>query len=247
MSSTEFADLVMQRLRSFWGYGSLEAPTWFVGMEEGLGPETELLPRFRASAGRTTIDLRSDMQNVPTHMKWFRKYPAPKKTPIQPGWRYLIALYLHVRKGRKPTTEDIRHYQAEILADTKLQDSCALELMPLPAKSTNEESWIYGQLGIDALSNRNAYLRQFKAERVKGLQKLISDYEPRLVIFYALGYMEDWIKIIGQRPIKITEGMYFVKVEDISFCIVPQGVAFGMSYGRIEEFSELIKARVKLI
>ena len=38
------SDILQDRIKNFWGYGSLDAKVWFVGMEEGLGPtvDTEL-------------------------------------------------------------------------------------------------------------------------------------------------------------------------------------------------------------
>ena len=40
------AELVRGR-ENFWGYGSFEAPTWFIGREEGGDPSDELAPQFR--------------------------------------------------------------------------------------------------------------------------------------------------------------------------------------------------------
>ena len=31
--------LIKRRIENFWGYGSFEAPVWFVGMEEGRDPK----------------------------------------------------------------------------------------------------------------------------------------------------------------------------------------------------------------
>jgi len=58
------AELVERRIANFWGYGSFGSPAWFVGMEEGLGPETEIEERFRAADGKATIDRRDRRQSV---------------------------------------------------------------------------------------------------------------------------------------------------------------------------------------
>ena len=58
-------EIVHRRIANFWGYGSFSAPAWFVGMEEGLRPETELEERFRVSEGKATIDIRRDMARIP--------------------------------------------------------------------------------------------------------------------------------------------------------------------------------------
>ena len=53
-------ELVGRRIANFWGYGSFGSPVWFVGMEEGLGPEREIEERFRAAAEKATIVFRCD-------------------------------------------------------------------------------------------------------------------------------------------------------------------------------------------
>jgi len=58
------AELVERRIANFWGYGSFGSPAWFVGMEEELGPVTEIEERFRAADGKATIDRRDRRQSV---------------------------------------------------------------------------------------------------------------------------------------------------------------------------------------
>src|SRR5215813_13065504 len=62
-------DYIRWRLENFWGYGSLDAPVWFVGMEEGLsnGGEDYLPARFAATNGKALVDIRRDMINVKDH------------------------------------------------------------------------------------------------------------------------------------------------------------------------------------
>ncbi len=119
------ADLVSRRIRNFWGYGNLAAAVWSVGMEEGLGPETELEARFQAADGKATIDMRRDMAAVPQHMQWFRP-PAP---PIQPNWKYPIALYLYLMNDGPPSTEEVRGYQRDVLGDIDRKDSCVIVMI----------------------------------------------------------------------------------------------------------------------
>jgi hypothetical protein len=49
-------DLIIERIKNFWGYGSFSAPVWFVGMEEGLNPDIdvqELNLRFQLGHGES--------------------------------------------------------------------------------------------------------------------------------------------------------------------------------------------------
>jgi hypothetical protein len=144
------AELVRRRIANFWGYGGFAAAVWFVGMEEGLGPETELAARFSAADGKMTIDMRRDMAAVPQHMRWFH----PAAPPIQQNWKYPIALYLNLKNGRPPLAEEVRAYQLDVLGDVDRKDSCVIELMPLPARSTGDADWRY----LKFVGSRQQYL-----------------------------------------------------------------------------------------
>ena len=107
----DFKYLIEERIKNFWGYGSLEATTWFVGMEEGLdanATKEQLIARFKSAHGKATVDMRRDMQEVKDHIRWFHS-----DSDIQPSWKYLIALYLYIKHKKKPTKEEIRKYQSE--------------------------------------------------------------------------------------------------------------------------------------
>lgn len=235
-------DILQNRIKNFWGYGSLEAPVWIVGMEEGLNPTTdteELEVRFRAADGKTTIDMRRDMAHLVGHMKWFRK-----NSPIQATWKYPIALYLYLKNKKVPSQQDIRDHQGLVLGDTVLKESTTIELMPLPSQSANESTWLYKKYGIPNLSSRKEYLATYKPKRVQELKNLVQTYSPKLVIFYSIGYLLEWAEIIGKKPEKITSQMYFAQNSKTTFCILPQGASFGMSYDRLYEYAEKIKDRI---
>jgi hypothetical protein len=106
------ADLVHRRITNFWGYGSFEAPVWYVGIQEALGSETDPTERFLATDGKTTVDIRRDMARALHHLAWFVP-PAPK---IQPNFKYPISLHLYFKYGRAATREDVRAYQLSALA-----------------------------------------------------------------------------------------------------------------------------------
>jgi hypothetical protein len=124
---------LVERRLNFWGYGSLEAPVWFVGMEEGLGDtgEEELEIRFRATAGKAMVDMRRDMSDVPNHMRWLQP-----PYPIQNNWKYPIALYLYFKNDVPPTQEDVRRYQAHTLGDIDLKDTAVTNLCHFPHEAS---------------------------------------------------------------------------------------------------------------
>lgn len=233
------SNLLNDRIENFFGYGSLDSTVWFVGMEEGLNPTTdteELELRLRSAFGKTTVDMRKDMSSLKGHMRWFKK-----DSPIQPTWKYPIALYLYLKNNRIPTKEEIREHQGLILGDKEKKESTTIELMPLPSQKANESTWLYSKYNIPGLNSRNEYIEKYKPERVKKLKELIEKHHPKLVIFYSIGYLQEWTEIIGQEPIKITDQMYFINKGNTNFCILPQGASHGMSYARIYEYGGKIK------
>lgn len=238
-------DLIQRRINNFWGYGSLEAPVWFVGMEEGLGPTVdteELEVRFRSADEKTTIDMRRDMGHLVGHMKWFRK-----NSPIQATWKYPIALYLYLKNHKIPTQQEIREHQGLVLGDTLKKESSTIELMPLPSQKAHQSTWLYEKYGILGLSSRKEYLATCKPKRVQELKNLVRKYSPELIIFFSVGYLPEWTEVIGEKPKEITKQMYFLKTKKTSFCILPQGASFGMSYKRLYEFAEIIKNKITFL
>lgn len=238
------ANIIQKRLELFWGYGNFEAPVWFVGMEEGLGKNTsvkELEARFVAADGKMTVDMRRDMAQVPDHIRFFKE-----SAPVQASWKYPIALYLYLKNRKEPSKQDIRDYQMYMLGDSELKNDAAIELMPLPSHKANEDTWIYDKYGIFGLGSRSEYLNAYKPKRVRELANLIEIHSPKLVIFYSKSYLPDWIQIIGEKPKEIISQMYFIKNCKTSFCVIPQGVARGMSYARIYEFAQNICDEAKI-
>ena len=235
-------ELVQSRINTFWGYGNLEAPTWFVGMEEGLEPDAtlaHLAERFRVAHGKTTTDMRRGMEYVYGHTRWFNRDAA-----IQPTWKYPIALYLYFKLGRIPAKEEILNFQALKLGDSEEKETMNVELMPLPSNKAHERTWLYSTLDIPGLSTRSLYLATYKPERVRKLHEFFHTYKPKLAIFYSLTYLPDWTAVIGSEPEEITKGMYFAKTNSTACCIIPQSASFGMSYARLYEFAEKVRDRI---
>jgi hypothetical protein len=233
------SNLLNDRIENFFGYGSLDSIVWFVGMEEGLNPDIdvkELDLRLKCAFGQTTVDMRKDMSLLKGHMKWFKK-----DSPIQATWKYPIALYLYLKNNTIPEKEEIREHQGLILGDKDKKESTTIELMPLPSQKTHESTWLYGKYNVAGLNSRSEYLEMYKPERVQKLKKLIEKHQPKLVIFYSLTYLPEWIEIIGSKPKEITKQMYFIKKGNTSFCILPQGASHGMSYARVYEYGDKIK------
>ena len=235
-SEGNFRYLVTQRIKHFWGYGSLDSDTWFVGMEEGCdGSIPKLIKRFEQTAHGEVFDICDDMRSEPDHMDWFKDGAA-----TQPTYRKLIYLLLYFQNKKEPTLEDIRAYQINHFGRKK-GNHAVLELMPLPARSLNVKDWVYASSGIEGLESRREYLKKYKPERVKRLRELIQKHKPKLVIFYSMGYLKDWKEAVEVSFNNVIDGkLYIAKDDSTLYAIVPHSVAHKMSNTDWKEIAEKI-------
>ena len=103
----EFKILIQERIKNFWGYGNLDSPYWFIGMEEGYNEDNEILhDRFTATAHQQICDIYDDLKVDPGHVVWFEK-----SAKIQPTWRRLIEMMLYAETNTFPDKEEIRAFQ----------------------------------------------------------------------------------------------------------------------------------------
>ena len=216
----EFKVLIQERIKNFWGYGNLDSPYWFIGMEEGYGEEEKtLLQRFRETSHLQVCDIYD-----PTHQFWFEE-----GAPIQRTWRRLIEMILYSETGTHPDKEAIRRFQIERLGRKK-SNHALLELMPLPSRSIAEKHWLYADSGVEGLSSRKDYLETYKPERIEALRVLIEKYKPKYVICYSLSYQEDWQKLTDASFIEVhPRRLYLARDGETTIAITPHSVMQGLS------------------
>jgi len=221
----EFKALIRERIKNFWGYGNLNSPYWFIGMEEGCSDDLSLLQaRFQETAGQNTCDIYEDMQMEPSHTAWFED-----GAQIQSTYRRLIEMMIYAETNTFPDKEEIRAFQIDKLG-RKNSNNALLELMPLPSKSVAKKDWLYTESGIDGLSSRKNYLEKYKSERVDALRKLIQKHKPKYVICYSLSYQEDWQQLTDAPFIEVNPRLlYLARDSDTTFAITPHSVAQGLS------------------
>ena len=182
-------------MRGFFGYGNLDAPTWFVGMEEGGGNTiSEIHARLSAwdRRGRKPLE----------HLREFhlligvrQLMEAPVR--LQKTWAQLIRVLFASRGSDPPNSADVRRYQAHALGHLD-GETALLELLPLPSPSIG--TWLYGDnSGLDVLESRSRYRDHVTPTRVGALRHLVEKHEPRQVIFYGSSpsYRRCWSKIAG--------------------------------------------------
>ncbi|MDC1205347.1 hypothetical protein N8083_00670 [Candidatus Pacebacteria bacterium] len=221
----DFKLLIQERIKNFWGYGNLDSPYWFIGMEEGYNEDNEiLLDRFTATAHQQICDIYDDLKVDPGHVYWFED-----GAPIQRTWRRLIEMMLYSETGKHPNKEAIRRFQIEQLGRKK-SNHALLELMPLPSKSIAEKHWLYADTGIEGLSSRKEYLETYKDERIEALRILIDKHKPKYIICYSLSYQEDWQKLTDAPFIEVNpRRLYLAKDGKTTIAITPHSVMQGLS------------------
>lgn len=180
----------------FFGYGHLDAPIWFIGMEEGGGDcRSEIIARIRTwkQLGRTpTVDIRrlGEGAGLRGHRQWFEG----DRPPLQSTWSKLIRTVLAYR-GDELTTETVRHYQRDSFA-AEDGDECLMELLPLPSPGTDE--WHYGEwFELLWLENRKRYREYVLDHRIERLQEMFREHQPEAVVFYSRKYFAEWCRIVG--------------------------------------------------
>jgi hypothetical protein len=221
----EFKVLIQERIKNFWGYGNLNSPYWFIGMEEGYSEKNEvLLDRFTATAHQQICDIYDDLKVDPGHVYWFEN-----GAPIQPTYRRLIEIMLYAETKKHPDKEAIREFQIKQLG-RQTSNHALLELMPLPSKSIAEKDWLYAESGIDSLESRRDYLETYKGERIEALRALIEQHKPKYVICYSLSYQDDWKQLTDAPFIEVNpRRLYLAKDGDTTIAITPHSVAQGLS------------------
>jgi len=249
--------LIQNRIENFWGYGSLSASVWFIGIEERFDKEKlgiEMLEeQFKYAENNINDGMLDASRSKINEWKYLANMePFSPNGKLQSTWRLPIALYLYFYKKICPTKENILEFQRNILADGDKKEVATIELSPLPAFSTKDWSF-YDQYGIAELKSRREYEKYYLPKRVERLKELVKLYKPKLVIFYSSNqnsHLPRWREIIGEELEEITDPdkrakMYFARIPNTAFCIIPQP-AFGVSYAELREYAERVKDRINL-
>lgn len=187
-------DLLDAYVRRYWGLGGLEAPIWFVGMEEGGEHETSRFNQLLEQWDRNGRPLTTYIEPPEDRSK--RKWFGVDHPPLQPTWAKIIRTILSAT-GEDISIQRIRSYQSWELARPG-SAACLLELMPLP--SQNVSKWSYGTRSkLSYLRSRAEYLERIAPLRVSMLRDLIDASRPSSVVFYGTSYMRFWRSVAGEE------------------------------------------------
>jgi hypothetical protein len=174
-------------MKGFYGFGSYQAQYWFIGMEEGGGNSYDAISRQLGIWDKWGKQELLDVAEYAREMKITQWYDGQAR--LQPTWKHLIRIFLSA-ESRPTDKESIRHYQKNYWG-TKSGNTCLLELLPLPAPSTN--SWIYKEISsLPYMINRQTYREHIVNTRIGHFQNRIREFRPKVVVFYGSVYDSYW-------------------------------------------------------
>jgi hypothetical protein len=184
-------ELLLSYIKSFYGYGSWQAPVWFVGPEEGGGggraeimqghfetAQNQLIERLAQWHDRGRLHLENVRQFIPdVNGQWFGPKAKRQKT-----WNRLIRVLRGIR--RIDPNEPLAYQRTKW--GTPDCDACDLSLFPLP--SPTRKLWAYKHfLQLPQFAGRPHYENYYLDYRAGFLQQQIglrANERPLTVIFY---------------------------------------------------------------
>jgi hypothetical protein len=187
--------LVRDYMNRFAGYGNLAGLIWYIGMEEA-GVERSEQARRRMSVwsdlGTSTVDLR-EYHRLIDDFRCFKEVPEHQAT-----WRGPIRIDLAVSGQTTDVASVLRHQQHSWGRSDGNQ--ALLELYPLPKRALR--SWDYHHwTSLPELRTPDAYYSALLGPREAFLGTLLTQHEPRFVVFYGKGkgnrYVDAWQRLAG--------------------------------------------------
>jgi hypothetical protein len=191
------ADNLKHWIDHFYGYGSWDAPIWFVSHEDGGGdlPEdvAEKLDHFRKVhplvAGPTLCDIRALYKHATLRINGPKAdiysnlfdYRFGNNGLLNGVWKNLIA-FAHEYKGEQ--LHDILTYQRTTFARS---NEALIKLYPLPAP--HNHAWYYSWLDMPQfpfLKSRELYEDHLFPLRMKVIVGNIIQHKPGLVLMYGM-------------------------------------------------------------
>src|SRR5579863_1576119 len=169
-------------IERFIGYGNLDAPIVFVGMEEGLASTKALSEDLLLRSGFAPV-----MDAEVAH-RGLAKGPSlfSDKPRRQPTWRVMADVMLHYEGATFPSDKERararKSYRAKRLG-REACDSLLMELLPYPNKKKSE--WLYSE----KYSNRDDYVAHVLPERLRLLSNALHQHDRRAIICYG---RDDW-------------------------------------------------------
>jgi hypothetical protein len=215
------AELLVDYMTRFVGFGSPRASVWFIGLEQGGGENLGELQRRLAAWVESGADAFADFPDYCARLGDSRWHGPTAR--VQPTLGKLVRLFLAFN-GTPISTKVVREYQASAFG-TRHGDTVIAELMPLPSRNVSE--WIYsGIAGVPALATREAYTQQYRRLRTGLLHAAIAAAAPHVVVFVGFTALDSWAQVAGVT-FKRKADAYCATAGRTEFVVVKHPTAFG--------------------
>ncbi len=243
-------------INSFFGFGNLNAPIWFIGKEEA-GEAKDITSRVTGwvKLGRPNIadnyEFHSEFANQLGKSNKFKYLFRGKNANLQPTWNGLIKLQFAIEKGKFVSEEILKEFQSYKFGRKDSQNAI-LELFPLPSSNHNRHD--YSKVSnLTYLENKKVYKTKITSSRIEYLKNKIIEKKPKFVVFYATSkeFIAYWKRIVNVtnlswKRIKI-EGrtkknryLLLSHNDTTTFCITQHTTYFGTSD------EELLESGIKI-
>lgn len=186
-------------MKHFYGYGSWNAPIWFVGFEESGGdlPEdvADKLDHFiREHAGSSApslCDIRELYKDVAFRIEGpraerfnnFFEHRFGERAVLHGLWKNLIAFVYGFRNEPLP---DLLAYQRDSFLSPEKPSEALIQLYPLPA---HNHAWYYSWLDLPDLpflKTRSRYEQHVYPDRINHIMEKIREHKPEVVLMFGM-------------------------------------------------------------
>lgn len=183
-------------METFLGYGNLDAPFWFIGMEEGGGNsfiEINNRINYWISGGKKELEDVAHYHEKLGMGCFFNSKPKNQST-----WNKLIRIML-AYNGEETSLQNVKLFQSSRFGREN-SNNCLIELFPLPSPSTGK--WLYSELSkILWLQTRKEYKQHLLNSRVGNIKNKIAAHRPKLIVCYGNNseYRDYWSMIADDK------------------------------------------------
>lgn len=234
------SEIIYDFISGFFGYGNPKADFWFVGMEEGGGNSKQEFENRIATWNQLEREKLLDLEEYHRYIgidKFFSD-----NAPIQSTWNKLIRIFLSAN-NMPCSTEDVRQFQIYYLG-RRNGETALIELLPLASPNSNE--WLFPQwTDFKILSSREKYLSNCLLMRIMKIRNLISEFQPKVMIFYGSIYEKYWQQVIQTSFVEITNPGFKYQIKNNTiFLSIKHPTATGVSNEYFHSVGKWIKEKL---
>lgn len=217
-------------LLNFIGYGRVDAPVWFLGMEEAGGGEENLKIRAQFSSVMDLYLAHKALGIVKHH---------EGSKIIQPQWGKMSDVMLRLNGLDEPSREERRDYQVSRLGRLESETLLA-DLMPIPKPSI--EKWDYPQ-SFHEYRTVSEYYAAVGPTRARLLAQLIAEHKPRAIIAYGAKFWPFYRELLPQAEVFESHGFQISSTRD-TLMILTSLLSHRNMNGRTAPLARLIQERL---